>query len=454
LRVIFNRSGQTRLLGYFALCCAIAFVAVGLAPIAARADTTTFLPTGAEQTFTVPAGVTTIHVLAVGGKGGAGGNSGEYPGGAGGFGAFVTADLPVSPGEVLYVEVGGNGLDGSSGGAGGFNGGGAGGAPMSCDGGGGGGASDVRTAPRSAGTSLSLRLITAAGGAGGGGCYPGPGTPKGDGGDAGMAGVSADGGGGQPGTATAGGAGGGSPDCHGGSGGLGSGGDGGTTECYAYYGAGGGGGGGGLYGGGGGGGSSAAGGGGGGSSGFGVGAANPTATIDNTGAPAITFTYTPSSGGTGGGNGGGGGGGGTPPPTIASLSALTLTHSVFAVGSAATPLTGTTSATRPKVGTTFAFQLDQAATVKIALVRLTAGRRVAGICKPPSRARRHKPKCTRTVAVGTLTRAAHAGLNKLPFSGRIGSRKLKPGRYRAAFTASNAAGTSAPSSLSFRIVRR
>ena len=81
------------------------------------------------------------------------------------------------------------------------------------------------------------------------------------------------------------------PTCAGQAGSLGTGGAGGAGTCIGP-GAGGGGGGGGVNGGGGGGASSAGGGGGGGSTGFGTGATNTTASVDNTGAPSITFVYT------------------------------------------------------------------------------------------------------------------------------------------------------------------
>ena len=46
-----------------------------------------------------------------------------------------------------------------------------------------------------------------------------------------------------------------------------------------------------------------------------------------------------------------------------------------------------------------------------------------------------------------------AGENSFPFSGRIGKKKLKPGRYRATLTAKDPAGhVSKPKRLSFRIV--
>src|SRR4051812_3852917 len=100
-------------------------------------ETCTFLFTGDEQSFVVPTGVTQLHVDAVGGNGG--------PASSPAAGADVIADLPVTPGATLYVEVGGNGSmpGGSSGGPATFGGGAAGGAAGLGEGGGsGGGASD------------------------------------------------------------------------------------------------------------------------------------------------------------------------------------------------------------------------------------------------------------------------------------------------------------------------
>jgi hypothetical protein len=409
---------------------------------AAQATTVTFLPTGNEQTFTVPAGVTSISVAAVGGRGGVGVNGNATTG----FGALAAADTPVNPGEVLYVEVGGNGV---SGGTASFNGGGAGG---NSSGGGGGGASDVRTAPRSAGSSLGTRLIIAAGGGGSGGGDP---SSSGAGGNAGSAGGGGFGGAGQPATAIAPGAAAGSGACASEPGVLGSGGRGGSGGCVGSGSGGGGGGGGGIYGGGGGGGSSAGGGGGGGSSGFAASATNTSVALDSTGSPSISITYAGSPPSTGGGGSGGGTGGGssTPALTKATISAVKQTNSVFAVGRASTPLTGRTAA-RAKTGTTFSFVLDQPSTAKLAITTTATGRRVGRRCRRNTRSLRRKPRCKRTVKVATLTRATHAGLNKVAFTGRIRGRALKPGRYKLALTATTAAGTSAARTLRFRIVRR
>jgi hypothetical protein len=244
--------------GMVAVLCALACVLVAPAT-AAQAITQTFNYTGAEQTFTVPAGVTSVEVLAVGGHGGSAARSA-------GVGAQVTGTLSVTPGETLYVEVGGNGEDGSPNGGGfangGFNGGEGGGA-------GGGGASDVRTSPRSDGLFPDDRLLVAGGGGGSGqsgSCTGGAGGAAEQAGEAGSCGNGPGGGG----TQSSGGEGGTGGCGHGEAGQLGVGGVGGGNGfndeiCDLDTG---GGGGGGYYGGGGGCGASAdaSGGGGGGSS--------------------------------------------------------------------------------------------------------------------------------------------------------------------------------------------
>ena len=166
--------------------------------------------TGGPQTYTVPWGVTSISVTARGASGLAGTSSPFPPGGKG---AEVRATLPVTPGEVLTVFVGGTAtLSPIRGdvfavplhGGGGYNGGGQG--PRTSRGyiggsiydfvywGAGGGASDIRRG----GTALTDRVLVAGGGGG-----TGLNAPGGDGGAPnGTAGAS----GGQGGTLTAGGA--------------------------------------------------------------------------------------------------------------------------------------------------------------------------------------------------------------------------------------------------------
>ncbi|HEY5193135.1 MAG TPA: choice-of-anchor D domain-containing protein [Solirubrobacteraceae bacterium] len=142
--------------------------------LAATPQTVTFPSTGAEQSFTVPAGVTSLHVRAIGAPGEEGFAESPVESPApGGAGADVYGQLPVTAGETLYVEVA----------APGFNGGGFGGP----GGGSGGGASDMRTISSASTGSLESRLLVAAGGGGGGGTWDE--ASGGPGGDAGAPGI-------------------------------------------------------------------------------------------------------------------------------------------------------------------------------------------------------------------------------------------------------------------------
>ncbi len=127
---------------------------------------TTFDYTGGEQTFVVPAGVVEIQFDVMGAEGGDiegvtigwGGTSDiDIDAGNGGQ---VTGLLPVTPGETLYLYVGGEGSELS----GGYNGGGdvevCGGTEVIAAGG--GGASDIRQG----GTGLANRAVVAGGGGG------------------------------------------------------------------------------------------------------------------------------------------------------------------------------------------------------------------------------------------------------------------------------------------------
>jgi hypothetical protein len=233
-------------------------------------QTCTYTAAGTD-TFTVPSGVSSLDVVAIGAAGGAG-----DAGGPGGLGASVEdTAVPISPNDVLGVTVGGVGShgQGNTGGAGGTPGGGGAGGDYPAiftgdeDGGGGGGYSGLFDPSNNP-------LVIAGGGGGSGGAGgaggdgdTGSGGVQGAGGDdgstggggatsggPGVAGAGGNGGGtGSPGSSTA------APD--------GAGGQGGTSSCCDN--SSGGGGGGGYFGGGGGGGSLLAAGGGGGAS-FGV----------------------------------------------------------------------------------------------------------------------------------------------------------------------------------------
>jgi hypothetical protein len=252
--------------------------------IAGNVVTCTYTGAG-NYTLTVPDGVSSLDVVAVGAAGGAGSNSGG-PNSSGGAGASVEdTSVSVSGGEVLPVVVGGAGGDGTAtnGGAGGVPGGGGAGGDFPSgnpaaqnDGGGGGGYSGLFDASNSP-------LVIAAGGGGGGGGGQGDDGGAGDTGGGGSNGetnscseLTQEGCPGAGGTGSGGGTGGtggtgGPPPNPGGAGGNGTsllGGDGGASNGTGN--ASGGGGGGGYFGGGGGGGGNRDGAGGGGASSFGV----------------------------------------------------------------------------------------------------------------------------------------------------------------------------------------
>lgn len=288
------------------LACAPA--AAGAAECAT--GTASFLFSGSEECYEVGPGVTALDVVAVGAPGGSSAAS-PFAGaaGLGGNGARVGGRIAVTPGQVIFVTVGGTGAPGgysaSSPSPGGFNGGGdgaPGGGMGGPSGGGGGGASDLRSCSVLAvscpqGSSLESRLLIAAGGGGGGAAHGNGSGGRGGAGDA--VGVDGEDGpplaGGLPGYGGegaddgAGGSAGGSgcslgPDASAGQFGLGGAG--------GYQLSGGGGGGGGLYGGGGGGGGcggafAGAGGGGGGSS---FGPADASIEVDGTGVAAVSIT--------------------------------------------------------------------------------------------------------------------------------------------------------------------
>jgi hypothetical protein len=92
------------------------------------------------------------------------------------------------------------------------------------------------------------------------------------------------------------------------------------------------------------------------------------------------------------------------------------------------------SRSRAPTGTVFSFSLNEQATVKFSFAR-RAGRR--------------------TVPAGGLRFPGHGGTNRVAFQGRISpSKRLSPGRYTLAITATNSAGVrSVPRSLSFTIVK-
>ena len=129
------------------------------------------------------------------------------------------------------------------------------------------------------------------------------------------------------------------------------------------------------------------------------------------------------------------------------MSNLTVSPRRFSVPSAR-------SAPR-KGGTTFSYVLSEAATVRVSISRRFRGRRVGGKCRRVPGLRRGAPRCFGFRKVGSfLQQGAAAGANTRWFGGRLGKRRLAPGKFKAGFVARDAAGNrSGRESVTFTIVR-
>ena len=130
-----------------------------------------------------------------------------------------------------------------------------------------------------------------------------------------------------------------------------------------------------------------------------------------------------------------------PPPVaarIAKVTRFTMTRKRFAVGSKRTALSAV------KRGTKFRYAVDLASQLRIKIATCRRGK---------GKARRKL--CARRRPVGALTRNARAGAGSLAFSGRLGRKALKPGRYRATIVATPAAPAkpSAARSADFVVVK-
>jgi hypothetical protein len=104
------------------------------------------------------------------------------------------------------------------------------------------------------------------------------------------------------------------------------------------------------------------------------------------------------------------------------------------------------------IGTTFAFTLNEQASVSLTFTHTASGREVDHHCVAPTRKNRRRPGCKRTVAAGTLSFTGQAGPNAVPFQGRVSrSTLLRPGRYMLTIVASQSGKASAPATLNFTI---
>lgn len=125
-----------------------------------------------------------------------------------------------------------------------------------------------------------------------------------------------------------------------------------------------------------------------------------------------------------------------PTPAVGTIQSLSLKPKVFrAVNAGGAILSAQRRVKKAPVGTTVTYFLSAHATVEFTVERATGGRRVGGKCRKATRANRDKRKCTlfRTVKPSFTHFGVHDGVapgNSFKFSGRLGGKALRPGKYR------------------------
>ena len=155
----------------------------------------------------------------------------------------------------------------------------------------------------------------------------------------------------------------------------------------------------------------------------------------------------------GGGQQPGGGGRGDPPASDTQaplVGGFRAAPPLFAVARAGTPLAAGLAR-----GTRFRYTLSEPAQVTLTIQHALPGRLAGVRCVRPSPRLRQAERCTRYRSFGALSRSGQGGANSTRFTGRLGKRALRPGRYRVLITAIDAAGNrSAPRTARFRVAGR
>jgi hypothetical protein len=149
--------------------------------------------------------------------------------------------------------------------------------------------------------------------------------------------------------------------------------------------------------------------------------------------------------GTGGSGAGPGGAADRTPPVLVRVS---LTRKRFRVGKAATAIAAGTRQRRRARGTVLRLTTSEAGRLSIRIERVRPGRRTRAHRCTPVRRRVRLGRCTVYARRATLTRAIGAGRARIALSGRIGRRRMVPGRYRMSLVERDAAGNAS------KLVRR
>jgi hypothetical protein len=137
-----------------------------------------------------------------------------------------------------------------------------------------------------------------------------------------------------------------------------------------------------------------------------------------------------------------------PVITAPVITAPRLSSSTFRAASHGASLAGKR---RPPTGTTVSYHDSQAATTAFTVLERVLGHRKGHKCAA-GRPGKHQRRCTRSISLGSFTHTDAAGDVSVGFTGRVGGRKLKPGRYTLTLTPVANGLTGKAVGLAFRIV--
>jgi hypothetical protein len=124
------------------------------------------------------------------------------------------------------------------------------------------------------------------------------------------------------------------------------------------------------------------------------------------------------------------------PAPVAQLESLKLSPSSFRAAKSGGAVASAKKKSKGPVGTTVTYSLSVAGKVDFTVEQLTAGRRVGKKCVKQTPANKGKKQCDLAKPLkGDFSGTGAAGQNRFKFTGRLGSKALKAGRYRLAGSA-------------------
>jgi hypothetical protein len=119
------------------------------------------------------------------------------------------------------------------------------------------------------------------------------------------------------------------------------------------------------------------------------------------------------------------------PAVAGEIQSLTVAKGPFKAARSGAAIGTGVKRSKPRIGTTVTYALTAAATVEFSVERKLPGRKAGKKCVKQTKANRGKKKCPLYRSVkGSFTHSGVVGQNLFVFSGRVGGKALKPGRYR------------------------